>query len=42
MSRNLLNNSEKLIEVENLAVHFHVPQCTVKAADGISYDIGIG
>jgi len=42
MSRNLLNNSEKLIDVENLAVHFHVPQGTVKAVDGISFDIGKG
>ena len=37
-----MNKSEKLIDVENLAVHFHVPQGTVKAVDGISFDIGKG
>ena len=42
MIESLFNNSKKLINVENLAVHFHIPQGTVKAVDGISFDIEQG
>ena len=42
MSDSLFNNSKKLINVDNLAVYFHIPQGTVKAVDGISFDIAKG
>ena len=42
MSESLFTNSKKLINVDNLAVHFHIPQGIVKAVDGISFDIARG
>ena len=34
--------NDKLLEIENLAVHFHIPEGVARAVDGISFDLAAG
>jgi oligopeptide/dipeptide ABC transporter ATP-binding protein len=33
---------DKLLEIENLSVHFHIPEGVARAVDGISFDLAAG
>ena len=34
--------SEKLVEIENLSVHFDTPEGIVRAVDGVTFDMAAG
>jgi len=33
---------DKLLEIENLSVHFHTPEGVARAVDGLSFDLAVG
>jgi ABC-type dipeptide/oligopeptide/nickel transport system ATPase component len=34
--------TDNLLEIENLSVHFHIPEGVARAVDGISFDLAAG
>jgi len=42
LSKAIMQSSNRLIEVDNLRVQFHIPQGIVRAVDGVSFDINRG